>query len=174
MFFPSSSPAAEEVAVDGAHPNGTCRELSWQLARTCAGVLVGTLERQHAAVVETVVLAAEASRAAEWWQLAAGSLISASLLYHHGRWMVWILLSIGILSVQALYVGWQTCMIFFNVVLCTLPPLSCCFRLRSSACLLLPAPPGSKLTAARPAPCQTRGCATSASCSGCASHHTAG
>ena len=125
MFFPSP-PAADVVAVDAgrrllAHPNGTCRELSWQLARTCAGVLVGTLERQHAAVVETVVLAAEASRAAEWWQLAAGSLISASLLYHHGRWMVWILLSIGILSVQALYVGWQTCMIFFNVVLCALP-----------------------------------------------------
>jgi hypothetical protein len=145
MFFPLS-PAADVVALDAgrrllAHQNCTCRELSWQLARTCAGVLVGTLERQHAAVVETVVLAAEASRAAEWWQLAAGSLISASLLYHHGRWMVWILLSIGILSVQALYVGWQTCMIFFNVVLCALPPLSCCFRLRSLACLLLPAPP---------------------------------
>ena len=98
--------------------NTTCSELSWYLVHSCAGELFGTLERQQAQVVETVVFAADTYRAAQWWQLAAGWLITASLLYHHGRWMAWISLSISLLSMQALYVGWQMGMIVFNVVLC--------------------------------------------------------
>ena len=114
----SSVQCSASVAQVAPSRNLTCGELSVHLLQGCTGALVKTLNQQHAHVVETVVLAAEAGRAAQWWQLAAFTMIAGSLLYHHGRWIAWISLSMALLSMQALYVGWQMGMIVFNVVLC--------------------------------------------------------
>ena len=109
----------------------SCSELAESFVDGCTGELVRTIELQRDLLLANAGAAAAVGRAAPPWQLAIGTLIAAFLIYHHGRGMAWMALSLSLVLFQFTYAVWQMCMIG---ELCWVP--GCCAGCRVTAGLV--------------------------------------
>ena len=110
-ILPSSSPP--DVA-----PNITCTELIRTIVPTvCSNNVMSTLADSRKAAVQVAVQASEHASKAAHWELAMVTLVLASLVVNHGRFIAWIGLSLILLSMQLLYVGWQLLMIAVTMLM---------------------------------------------------------
>ena len=100
--------------------NITCSELlSNVVPAVCSNNFIGSIIDQRERLRETAAQAAEATSAAAYWQLAAGTLVVGSVIINHGRFIAWIGLTVTLLSMQLLYVGWQMIMIALTMLMYT-------------------------------------------------------
>ena len=97
----------------------SCSELAESFVDGCTGELVRTIELQRDLLLANAGAAAAVGRAAPPWQLAIGALIAAFLIYHHGRGMAWMALSLSLVLFQFTYAVWQMCMIGLDVAMYT-------------------------------------------------------
>ena len=63
----------------------------------CSSSMVRTIELQRDLLLANAGAAAAVGRAAPPWQLALGTLIAGFLIYHHGRAMAWMALSLSLI-----------------------------------------------------------------------------
>ena len=71
--------------------NITCSELlSNVVPAVCSNNFIGSIIDQRERLRETAAQAAEATSAAAYWQLAAGTLVVGSVIINHGRFIAWI------------------------------------------------------------------------------------
>ena len=116
---------ANSSAVDHCTANTSavgclsCKELAESFVAGCAGNLMSTMELQRARLLANAEGAAAAGREAQPWQIAMVTLVLASILYNHGRWFFWVVLSMTLLVCQGLYVAWQMGIIALDILMYT-------------------------------------------------------
>ena len=69
--------------------------------------MVRTIELQRDLLLANAGAAAAVGRAAPPWQLALGTLIAGFLIYHHGRAMAWMALSLSLILFQFTCAAWH-------------------------------------------------------------------
>lgn len=100
--------------------NITCADLlSTVVPEVCSESFVDVLMRERARVASTAEAVAESYHSAAYWQIAIVTVVIASVLYNHGRFIAWISLASTLLMMQMAYVAWQVSIIALNVVLYT-------------------------------------------------------
>lgn len=88
--------------------NITCQELlSSVIFDVCNDHLFSELERQQARIFDTAAEFSEASRSMPMWKLIVVLVVVASILYNHGRLLLWLTLSAALFAVQAAYAAWN-------------------------------------------------------------------
>ena len=113
------SPARyQQHQLSAVFANVTCSELiSTVVPNVCSSNFIDALARERERLGETAEAAVEFTSTASYWQIAAGTLVGGSILINHGRFIAWIGLSLSLLSMQLLYVGWQLTMIAVTMVM---------------------------------------------------------